>query len=501
MNVLRIPHLLAIVLVMTTTPCVFAQAVPDYRTWTDSTGKFRVEAKLVETVGAKVKLQRQADGRVVEIPLSRLSKADQAFVRRSTREQAVEVDTKSAAAPNFDWPQWRGPNRDGISQETGLLDQWPETGPPEVWRCRGLGRGYASVAVAGGKIFSLGKLADGNTHIVALDVEDGSILWTVPIGGGNDGPNCTPTVDGNLVYGLSHAGDLLCANVETGEAVWKTSFPNDFGGKMMSGWGYSESPLVDGNKLVCTPGARDAVIAALDKQTGKPIWTTPLVNAGERGGDGAAYSSIVIGQGGGVRQYVQLVGRGVIGVDAKDGQLLWGYNRIANSTANVPTPLVKNDLVFCSTGYGTGSALLRLRGRRGQIAAEELYFKSGNELQNHHGGMILLGDYVYMGHGHNNRHPVCVNLRTGQDAWRPGRGPGRESAAITYADGHLYFRYQDGTMALIEATPDSYRLKGSFKIGIKNGQSWAHPVISHGRLYLRDQDELICYDIRKPSQS
>lgn len=401
------------------------------------------------------------------------------------------------AAPNFDWPQWRGPNRDGISLETGLLDRWPAEGPQELWRTRGLGRGFSSVSIAGGKIFSLGKMQE-ETHIVAMDVADGKVLWTVPIGRGGGDPNCTPTVDGDLVYGLSHGGDLLCADANTGKAVWKKSFPRDFGGKMMSVWGYSESPLVDGEKLVCTPGAQDAIIAALDKQTGRTIWTTPMVEAGNRGEDGAAYSSIVIGQGGGVRQYVQLVGRGVIGVDAKKGTLLWGYNRAANGTANVPTPLVKDDFVFCSTGYGTGAALLRLSGRRGRITAQEVYFKDGNQLQNHHGGMILLGDHVYLGHGHNNGLPVCVDLRSGRDAWRPGRGPGTGSAAITYADGHLYFRYENGVMALIEATPKSYELKGSFKIGINNGRSWAHPVISNGRLYLRDQDELICYDIRKP---
>jgi outer membrane protein assembly factor BamB len=477
----------------------FSQTVAEIRTWTDSTGKHSVEARFLALDLDKIKLQRR-DGKVIEILLTRLSPADRKFARQAASSTASETAQAVAiTAANFDWPQWRGPNRDGISEETGLLDRWPDKGPRELWRTRGLGKGYASVSIAGGKIFSLGRLG-GQTHIVAMDVADGTVLWTVPVGGGGD-PNCTPTVDGDLVFGLSHGGDLLCADVNTGEAVWHKNFPADFGGKMMSGWGYSESPLVDGNKLVCTPGARGAIIAALDKRTGKTIWKTPMTNAGSRGADGAAYSSIVVGQGGGVRQYVQLVGRGVIGVDADKGKLLWGYNRIANGTANISTPLIAGDFVFCSTGYGTGSALLRLGGRRGQISAEEVYFKTGKQLQNHHGGMILLKDHVYMGHGHDNGHPVCVNLRTGRDAWRPGRGPGTGSAAITCADGHLYFRYQNGVMALIEATPDSYKLKGSFNIAINNGRSWAHPVISNGRLYLRDQDEMICYDIRKPTRS
>lgn len=499
MNHARHIFLLACAISCSVTSLCFSQSTAEFRTWTDSTGKRKIEAKLLEFKLGKVKLQR-SDDKVFELPLSLLSQADQEFVQRESRPTAeATAQVAAVAAPNLDWPQWRGPNRDGISLETGLLDRWPDEGPRELWRARGLGKGYASVSIADGKIFSLGKLP-GGTHIVAMDVADGSVLWTSAVGGGGD-PNCTPTVDGELVYGLSHGGDLLCADVNTGEAVWKKSFPNDFGGKMMSGWGYSESPLVDGDKLVCTPGAQNAIIAALDKRTGKTIWKTSMPSAGSRGGDGAAYSSIVIGQGGGVRQYVQLVGRGVIGVDAKSGKALWGYNRAANGTANVPTPLIKDDFVFCSTGYGTGAALLRLSGRRGQINAEEVYFKDGKELQNHHGGMILLGDHVYMGHGHNNGFPVCVNLRTGRDAWRQGRGPGTGSAAITCADGHLYFRYENGVMALIEATPKSYELKGSFKIAINNGRSWAHPVISNGRLYLRDQDEIICYDIRKPTQS
>ena len=479
-------------------PC-FSQTAARFRTWTDATGKYTVEAKFLEIKLGKVKLQRR-NGKVIEISLTRLSRADRRLAQDAARPDAdATTQVVASEALNLDWPQWRGPNRDGISTETGLMDRWPDEGPRELWRTRGLGRGYASVSIAGGKIFSMGRL-QGQTHIVALDVADGEVLWTVPVGGGGD-PNCTPTVDGALVFGLSHGGDLLCADVNSGEAIWKKRFPDDFGGKMMSGWGYSESPLVDGDKLVCTPGAPDAIIAALDKRTGKAIWKTAMANAGSRGRDGAAYSSIVIGNGGGVRQYVQLVGRGVIGVDANNGRLLWGYNRTANGTANVPTPVIKSDFVFCSTGYGAGAALLRLSGRRGQISAEEVYFKNGNDLQNHHGGMILLGDHVYMGHGHKNGHPVCVNLSTGRDAWRPGRGPGTGSAAITCADGHLYFRYQNGVMALIEATPESYKLKGSFTIGINNGNSWAHPVISNGRLYLRDQDEMICYDIRNPTGS
>lgn len=478
-----------------------AQETAGPRTWVDASGRYSVEATFVRLDSGKVTL-RKDDGSELRIPIEKLSDKDQALARSWSRRQGRRTDGGGGrgrviepAAESLDWPQWRGPNRDGASRETGLLTEWPEDGPELLWKVSGLGRGYSSVAISTGRIYTMGKSGNG-TNLVALNESDGSQVWTSRVGGGSE-PNCTPTVDGNLVFGLSFDGDLMCAETETGTVVWRKSFPDDFGGKMMSGWGYSESPLVDGNKLVCTPGAADAIMAALDKESGETIWKTRMPSAGSNGEDGAGYSSIVIGNGAGVRQYVQLVGRGVIGVDAESGDLLWGYNRIANGTANIPTPIVHENYVFCSSGYGTGSALLRLTGNRRAINAQEVYFKSGRELQNHHGGMVQVGKYVYMGHGHNNGFPACIDLSTGRIAWQEGRGEGTGSAAITYADGHLYFRYQDGTMALIEASPRRYRVKGSFKIAVNNGKSWPHPVIANGRLYLRDQNDLLCYDIRK----
>ncbi|MEO8496622.1 MAG: PQQ-binding-like beta-propeller repeat protein [Planctomycetota bacterium] len=467
------------------------------RTWTDATGERKTRAAFVALDGDQVTLRRE-DGNVFTMPLDRLSNADQAFAQRAARTAPEATALPAEVARSEDgWPQWRGPNRDGISHETGLLDAWPDNGPPTVWKASGLGNGYSSVAVAGGRVLTMGKFG-GETRLVAVSVEDGSKLWETAVGGG-DSPNCTPTVDGDLVFALSHGGDLLCAESATGREVWRKNFGRDFGGKMMSGWGYSESPLVDGDRVIVTPGSQDAMMAALDKRTGNVIWRAEMTgNVGSAGQDGAGYSSIVISNGAGVKQYVQLVGRGVISVDARSGKMLWGYNRVANGTANVPTPIVTGDLVLCSSGYGDGgAALLRLSGSRGQVNAEEVWYKKANELQNHHGGMILIGEHVYMGHGHNNGFPVCFELKTGRDVWRPGRGPGSGSAAVVCADGHLYFRYQDGEMALIEATPKGYNLKGSFKIGIKNGESWPHPVVADGRLYLRDQDEMLCYDIRK----
>jgi outer membrane protein assembly factor BamB len=413
------------------------------------------------------------------------------------KTKAKKSDSIALGSTSGEWHQWRGPNRDGISQERGLLDQWPEGGPPLLWKVGGLGSGYSSVAIADGKIFTIGRLG-GKDKLIALSLPNGEPLWTADAGSGGPNPNGTPTVAGNLVYCVTCGGDLLCADTATGKEVWRKNFPRDFNGKMMSGWGYSESVLVDGDHVICTPGSPQAMLAALDKQTGNVIWTTSVSAAGSKGSDGAAYSSPVISNAAGIKQYVQLVGRGVIGVDANTGELLWGYNDIANGTANIPTPIVQGDYVFCSTGYSDGgSALLKLTGSRGRITPQVVYSYPANKMQNHHGGMVLVGKYLYMGHGHNNGFPLCVEFLTGKEMWRPGRGPGGGSAAVTYADGHLYFRYQDGVMALIQATPEAYRLKGQFRIAIKHGESWPHPVVAGGRLYLRDQSELVCYDVSK----
>ncbi len=400
-----------------------------------------------------------------------------------------------------DWPQWRGPARDAHSPETGLLQEWPTEGPRLLWKASGLGQGYSSVAVVGQRIYTVGLQPGNQAALVALDLA-GTKLWQTVISEQEQPPNGTPTIDDGRVYVVTFRGRLVCCNADTGAIVWSKDFVRDFGGQMMSGWGYSESPLVDGNLVVCTPGGDEALLVALHKTNGQLHWQCQVTgDLGPNGLDGAAYSSVVISHAAGVKQYVQLVGRGLVGVDAARGKLLWHYNRIANSTANIPTPIVRGDYVFGSSGYDSGAALLRIaRLSDNSLRAEEVYYLPGRQLQNHHGGMVLVGDYLYLGHGHNNGFPVCIEWLTGRDMWRPGRGPGSGSAAVAYADGHLYFRYQDGTMVLIEATPEEYRLKSSFKLASRLGESWPHPVIAHGRLFLRDQDVLLCYDIRQPER-
>ena len=411
---------------------------------------------------------------------------------------SVAADPSAAS-----WPQWRGPNRDDRSPDKGLLQSWETDKPQLEWSVNGLGAGYSSISIADGRIYTMGNV-DGSQSVLALSAKNGELLWKKAITSGvpkhsYEGSRCTPSIDGDRLYVVASSGEIACLKAADGEIVWKRDFTKDWEGRMMSGWGFSESPLVDGPWVLCTPGAKDALIVALDKMTGKEVWKAAWPAGGgdekpKRGG--AGYSSIVISQAAGVKQYVQLTGDGVLGVRASDGKPLWGYSGVANRTANIPTPLVSGDFIFCSSGYQTGAALLKLSAEGDGVKATEVYFIRADRFQNHHGGMVLIGDHVYAGSGHNNGFPACIELATGNVVWGGARGPGEGSAAVTYADGHLVFRYQSGEVALIEATPTAYRLKGTFKPDFVQKPSWAHPVVIGGKLYLREQDKLMCYDVR-----
>ena len=409
---------------------------------------------------------------------------------------ALAVATASAAAP--DWPNWHGPHHNAVCDEKGLMTEWPADGPPLLWKHSGLGKGFSTLAIVGDRLYTMGDRNE-KQYIIALDLATRKELWAAQVGGPwGDGTRCTPTVDGGLVYGLGTHGDLVCVQAADGKEVWRKNFGKDFGGKMMSGWGYSESPQVDGDHLICTPGAKDAIVVALNKKTGETVWKSAMADIGGKGQDGAGYASIRVVEAAGVRQYVTITGRGAISVRAKDGKFLWGYNRVANGTADIPDVVPSGDYVFVSTGYGDGgAALLKLSADGDGVKAEEVYWLEPKTFQNHHGGMILVGDYLYAGHGHNRGLPVCIEYKTGKIAWKADKQPGSGSACVLLADGNLYIRNESADMVLVECTPDAYKLKGAFKIAVKNGQSWSHPVIHDGKLYLRDHNDLVCYDITK----
>lgn len=424
--------------------------------------------------------------------------------RRAGAATALAVGLAAAAtaqqAARAEWPQWRGPNRDAISKDTGLLKEWKAGGPPLAWQTSGLGAGFSSLSMANGRLFTMGDV-DGAQHVIALDQASGKLLWKARVGpvweADYSGPRGTPTTDGELLYAVGTDGDLVCLETASGKERWRRHLERDFGGRMMSGWRFSESPLVDGERVLVTPGARDAAIVALDKRTGKEIWRAAVPDLGPRGRDGAAYSSIVVSEGAAVRQYVQLLGKGVVGVRASDGKFLWGNNSVANGTANISTPVVNGDYVFASTGYQTGSVLLKLQKRGDGVEATEVYFLDNKTFQNHHGGFVLVGNHLYGGHGHRAGFPIAIEFATGRIVWGGDiRNEGRGSAAVAYADGHVYLRYEDGTVILIEATPIGYKPKGHFTIPNVRRPSWPHPVIAGGRLYLREQDNLYVYDVR-----
>ncbi len=444
-------------------------------------------------------IQERFAGVLRQIDPERFDVTSTAGVGKGARFDAAEAQSR-IAIDSGDWPQFHGPARDSICREEGLLQEWPERGPELLWALEGLGRGYSTVSIARGTIFTMGDRAVGAEEaqfVITFDLQTRKELWAARVGPPHTdgGPRCTPTVDGDRVYAVGTDGDLVCLDAVTGDVRWRRNFVDDFEGRFMSAWKFSESPLVDGDRLICTPGGPQATMVALNKHSGDVIWKCAIPDLGEKGADGAGYSSAVVAEICGVRQYVQLTGRGVIGVEAATGRFLWGYNRIANNVANIPSPAVRGNYVFATTAYNTGSVLLKISRTGGAFRAEEVYFIHPKDFQNHHGGVVLVGDYVYGGHGSNRGDPACIELATGEVVWKQ-RAPARGSAAVLYADGHLVYRYDRGEVLLIEASPEGLKIKGRFEAPEDAGPAWPHPVIHQGKLYLRHANLLLCYDVR-----
>ena len=384
-----------------------------------------------------------------------------------------------------DWPQWRGPERNGISRETGLAQQWPSSGPPVAWTATGLGAGYGTAAVKDTRVFVQG-LRGRQTMVHALNRADGKYLWSKNLGSGgsNDrgsGPRSTPTLDGDRLYVLTETGDMVCLR-DDGTEIWQRNILKDFAGSNIT-WLLSESPLVDGDRVIVTPGGRQAGIVALDKMTGKTIWTTKELS------DEAGYSSVIAFDVQGIRAYTTFTGSAGVGVRAADGKVMWRYAPAANGTANITTPVVQGNQVFYTSAYGTGAGLVNLRPQNGELVAQEAYFT--RNMQNHHGGVVLVDGTLY---GFSNAILTALDFATGKALWQH-RSVGK--ASVTYADGRLYMLSEDNVVGLAEVTPKGYRETGRFEIADQGLPSWSHPVVSSGRLYIRNQNNLMVYDIKR----
>jgi outer membrane protein assembly factor BamB len=400
---------------------------------------------------------------------------------------AVLAAGRAAQAPAAEWPQWRGPDRTGVSRETGLQQQWSEGGPRLLWSVNGAGGGYSTPSVAGGRIYGMGYHNDEEV-VWARNAETGQSLWSVPIAEANphvgygDGSRSTPTVVGDHLFVVGVSGDVVCLRTEDGALAWRRNLVSEFGGQIPN-WGYSESPLVDGDRVIVTPGGRRATLVALNRRDGSEIWRSAVP-----GGDPAHYSSAIQADLGGGKQYIQFLSGGVVGVTADEGRFLWRYESPANGTANISTPIFSNGHIFAASAYNTGGGLARLIPGGNAFRVEEVYFT--RDMRNHHGGMVLLGDHLY---GFDESNLTCIEFRTGRTVWS-NRSVGKGS--VVFADGHLYARGERGPVALVEANPNQYVEKGRFDQPQRSGKNaWPHPVVVGGKLYLRDQDVLLCYDV------
>jgi outer membrane protein assembly factor BamB len=386
-----------------------------------------------------------------------------------------------------DWHQWRGPNRDGVSPETGLLQSWPSEGPPQLWRTTSAGEGYSSFSASNGRLYTLG--ARGTTeYLSAFDIATGRKLWEQPNGqrfrnDRGDGPRSTPTVDGARVFVFGGSGDLTAFDAATGSRIWSVNVVRTHGG-VVPYWGYSESPLVLSDRVLVNVGGRGASIVAFNKADGAELWRSES--------DDAGYSSPVLLRTGSLPQVVYFTGRRALAVDARDGRLLWSYPRVANRTANIATPIVRGTQVFLSSDYGTGAALLQVRAAGNVANAEEVYFT--RDMRNHHASSVLVGDHLY---GFSGSILTAMRFASGEVAWRD-RSVGKGS--IIAADNRLYLYSEGGVVGLAGITPEGYREHGRFRIPQGNLPTWSHPIISGGRLILRDQDTVWAFDVRRPGR-
>lgn len=396
-----------------------------------------------------------------------------------------------------DWNQFRGPHQDGISPDSGLLQSWPEGGPTKIWTSDDAGMGYSGFSVSGGKLYTLGTIG-GQVHLVCLNAENGEKVFSAPFAeddekgystGWGHGPRSTPTVDGDKVYCLGPKGVLACLAASDGDVLWSRNIAKDFGGKA-GGWGYSESPVIDGQKVLVAPGGGPAAIVALEKNSGETIWQSEIPGAGK-----AEYATIVIAEIHGKRQYIKFFGQLLVGVAADDGDVLWKSEWPRGKVAVIPTPIVQGNEVYITSGYGAGGKLVEI--------AEDWETRDvwdNKEMKNHHGGVIKVGDFVY---GFSDGPGlVCQSWETGNLVWNQ-KERSITKGAIHVADGMIYCLNEgDGVCTLVKATPMGFTETGSFKLEPQSpnrhakGRVWTHPLVINGKLYLRDQEFISCYDVK-----
>jgi outer membrane protein assembly factor BamB len=414
---------------------------------------------------------------------------------------AVLLTLTVSLAVATDWPQWRGLHRDGISPETGLLQEWPADGPKIRWKRTDIGAGFSTPVVVGGKVYlqtnqdidPMAANPDAIEYALCLDEKTGQDIWKTPIGkvGANRGLNyngtrSTPTVDGDRLYCLSSAGQLVCLTTD-GKPKWQKDLIKDLGGVIggeKAGWSYSESVLVDGDLVICTPGGETATLAALNKSTGEVVWKCAVP-----GGDAAEYSSIMITEAGGVKQYVTFLRKGLVGVDAKTGKFLWQYTKVVDPGANIMTPNVYRDRIFVSASRG-GGAVIELKNTNGKIAVNEVFFNKS--LGASIGSALLIDGYLY---GATTQGLFCADFATGKEQWLE-KSIG--NASLCFADGRIYARSFAGDIFLVEPNPKEYIQHGRVKQPNRSKISaWPHPVVANGGLYVRDMNTLVCFDVKK----
>lgn len=460
------------------------------RTWTQASTGRTIDGELVQFDG-KNAIIRRAGGQTVTIPVSMLAEADQEFIRNKQKSAG------QGGAKSTDWPAFRGADQTDISPDKGLLKSWPSEGPPKSWVFKDAGMGYAGYSIVGSNLFTMG-VKSGKVHMICVNIEDGSEVWSRSFAdddgkgynaGWGGGPRGTPTYSDGKLYGLGPKGVLACLNVD-GKKEWSVDLIGDFDGKAGT-WGYSSSPLVDGDKVIVAPGGSDAGIVALDKNSGKVIWKAEEVKPGK-----AEYATILVTELNGTRQYIKFFEKIIASVDAESGELLWQADFPNGRTAVIPTPIIEGNQLYVTAGYGAGCRAFEINSDN----KVELLWENKN-MVNHHGGVVKYGDHLY---GiSDGKGMVCQDWKSGEITWMHKDGQFIAKGASHIAEGMIYaLNEQNGALSLIEASPEGFTQKGQFVMDPQSpnrpsqGRVWTHPVVIGGKLFLRDQEYIVCYDVK-----